>query len=370
MLGKVKALLVKEILAVWQDKRSRIALIAPPLIQLFVLANAATLEVKNITIGLFNQDSGWYSHELTERIKGSPYFTNVRLFEKHEDIKVAIDHQDIILAMQIQQDFSRQLDAGNTATVEIILDGRKSNASQIVNGYVSQIIQNFNEDILKVQGIIINPPIAVVFRSWFNPNLEYIVYNIPCLVAILSMIITLMVTSLSIAREREMGTFDQLLVSPLEPWQILIGKALPAMIIGIAESSLIMVIAMFAFNVTFQGAALLLYFSMIVFVSSIVGIGLFISSLVNTQQQATLGIFVFMVPTILLSGYATPIENMPQWLQYVTAISPIKYFLIIVKGVFLKDMGVMDVLSYTWPIALIACITLPMANWMFRRHME
>ena len=370
MLEKIKSLLIKEVLAVWQDKRSRVALIAPPLIQLFVLANAATLEVKNISIGLFNQDSGWYSHELTERIKGSPYFSNVHVLEKHEDVQKAIDHQEVILAMQIQQDFSRLISAGNTAGIQVILDGRKSNASQIVNGYIGQIIQNFNEDILTAQGAVINQPIEVKSRTWFNPNLDYIVYNVPCLVAILSMIITLMVTSLSIAREREMGTFDQLLVSPLEPWEILIGKALPAMIIGVAESSLIMVIAMFAFNVSFQGSALLLYFSMMVFVSSIVGIGLFISSLVNTQQQATLGIFVFMVPTILLSGYATPIENMPQWLQYVTYISPIKYFLIIVKGVFLKDMGLMDVLAYTWQIALIACITLPMANWMFRRKME
>ncbi len=367
---RIKALIIKEILAVWRDKKSRFMLIAPPLIQLIILSHAATLDVNNISLGIYNQDNGWYSYELIQRIKGSPYFKHVYQFRNPKEVQRAINTQEVIVSIQFQSDFSRLIAGGQSAQLQIVLDGRKSNASQIVFGYLTQVLQNFNTDILKFQGVEVPEPIDIEFRSFFNPNIDYIYFTVPSLVAILSMLLALTVTGLSVSRERENGTFDQLLVSPLQPWQILIGKMVPAMIISIGETTLLMVLAIFLFDVPFVGSLLLLYVSMVVFLLSIVGIGLFISSISQTQQQSILGTFVFMTPTMLLSGYATPIENMPTWLQPFTNLLPIKHFFIVIKGIFLKNVPASEVFMNTWPMALIAIFTLFLAGWMFKRRLE
>lgn len=401
MYYRIKALVVKEILAVWRDKKSRIALVAPPLMQLLILAHAATLEVKHITIGYVNQDSGWYSQELIQRLRGSPYFKNVHEYESEKETASALNSQQIILSLKFSPEFSEKIGADESGVIQLILDGRKTNASQIVNGYVNRIVEDFNREIIEKKGrIITTSPVGASlkqgqknktlhptqkqfveplpfqgqiipeFRSWFNSNLDYIYYNVPCLMAILSMVLSLAVTSLSVAREREMGTFDQLLVSPLYSWQILVGKTLPALIIAIGESSLIMVVGVILFKIPFRGSFFLLYFSMIFFILAILGVGLFISSLAKTQQQANLGSFVFMTPTMLLSGFATPVENMPEWLQHVSHCFPITHFFIIIKGVFLKDIGFTQVLQHIWPMMLISVFTLSIAGWMFGRRME
>lgn len=367
---RIKALIIKEILAVWRDKKSRIMLVMPPLVQLIILSHAATLDVNNISLGVYNQDSGWYSYELIQRIKGSPYFSHVYEFTHQKEVRQAIDKQNVVVSLQFQPNFSRLIAANKTAQVQVILDGRKSNASQIVMGYLNRIFQNFNDDILERQGIKAPERVDIEFRSFFNPNLDYIYFTVPSLVAILSMLLALMVTAMSVSRERENGTFDQLLVSPLQPWQILIGKMIPAMLIGIVESTFLMILALNLFEIPFVGALFLLYGSMIVFLFSIVGVGLFISSISHTQQQSILGSFVFMTPMMMLSGYATPIENMPSWLQPFTNLLPIKHFFIIIKGIFLKDMPSYDVFMHTWPMALIAVFTLSLAGWMFRRRLE
>ena len=209
-----------------------------------------------------------------------------------------------------------------------------------------------------------------LFLSFFNPNIDYIYFTVPSLVAILSMMLALMITAMSVSRERENGTFDQLLVSPLQPWQILIGKMIPAMLIGIVESTFLMILALNLFGIPFVGSLFLLYGSMIVFLFSIVGVGLFISAISHTQQQSILGAFVFMTPMMMLSGFATPIENMHPWLQPFTNLLPIKHFFIIIKGIFLKDMPAYDVFMHTWPMALIAVFTLSLAGWMFSRRLE
>jgi len=368
--ARIKALIIKEILAVWRDKKSRLMLIAPPLIQLIILSHAATLDVYNISLGIYNEDQGWYSHEMIQRIKGSPYFKHVYEFKDPTQVAKAINTQEVIVSLQFQSNFSRLIAAGKSAPLQMVLDGRKSNASQIVTGYLNTIVQNFNQDILTNQGVRLPQPVDVEYRSFFNPNIEYILFTVPSLVAILSMMLAQMVTALSVSRERENGTFDQLLVSPLQPWQILIGKMIPAMIISIGESTMLMIAALLLFDIPFKGSILLLYASMIVFLLSMVGVGLFISAISHTQQQSILGSFVFMVPTMLLSGYATPIENMPHWLQPFTNLLPIKHFFIIIKGIFLKDIAASEVWHHTWPMALIAVFTLSMAGWMFKRRLE
>lgn len=369
MWQRIKTLIFKELLAVWHDTNGRLALIAPPIIQLLLLAHAATLEVKHVSVTIFNQDSGWYSHELVERIKGSPTVGHVLEVRSQPELQEAIDLQKTLIALQLQPDFSRRAMMGD-APVQMIVDGRKSNSGQISAGYIGRIIEDFNAEIQAERGQSAAKPVTTLFRSWFNPSLDYLLYNVPCLVAVLSMMLGLMVTGLAVAREREMGTFDQLLVSPLQPWQILVGKAIPAFIIGVGETTFIMILAILLFHVPFTGSLVMFYFSMVVFVASIIGVGLFISALSTTQQQANMGIFVFMMPTMLLSGFSTPVENMVEWLQPVSWFMPLRHFLIIVKGIFLKDMPAMEVLIHTWPMAVIAAITLPAAAWMFSRRLE
>lgn len=369
MLNRIWSLIIKEFLAVWRDKKSRIVLIIPPIVQLFIFAFAATLDVKNVPIGILNRDNGKQGFELAQRFHGSPMFNKIVYLESVEEITPFIDNMRGAMVVSLDEQFSRKLEAGEPAQVQLILDGRKSNTTQIVAGYASSIIQTFNNDFTANAGIHQQNTVLMI-RNWFNPNLLYYWYNIPSLSGILTMLVGLLVTALSVARERELGTFDQLLVSPATTFEILIGKTIPAVIIGMLEGSLIIFVGVFIFKVPFTGSLLLLYCSMFVFILSIVGVGLFISSLSKTQQQAVLGSFLFMSPSVLLSGFATPIENMPTWLQPVTYLVPLRYYLVVAKGIFLKDIPADIVFHHMWPTVFIALFTLTAASWFFKRRLQ
>lgn len=369
MNGRIKALIIKELLTVWRDRKSRFFLIFPPLFQLFVFAFAATLDVKNVPIAFLNRDNGKASFELIQRFRGALVFKKNFFVNNLEQIANVIDTQKAVMVIQFDEQFSRNLLAGKPAPIALTLDGRKSNTAQVVLGYAQQIIQLFNVEFAKENGL--PPPSSMLVpRDWFNPNLLYYWFNVPNLFGVLTMLVTIIITSLSVARERELGTFDQMLVSPLRPLEILLGKTLPALLISLVEATVILAIAIFFFQIPFTGSATLLYLSLIVFISSIVGIGLFISSLASTQQQAVLGSFVFLSPALLLSGYATPIENMPRWLQIIDLVNPLRYFLVVVKGIFLKDMPAHLVWENTWPMAVIGLFTYCGAGLFFSRRLE
>lgn len=369
MFGRIIALIIKEIHAIWRDKRSRAVLIIPPIIQLFVFAFAATLDVKNVTLGVLNRDNGEQAIELLQRFHGSPTFRHIIYLQSVSAITDFIDNQRGSVVISIDEQFSRNLDSGKLADVQIILDGRKSNSTQIVAGYIAAIINQFNMDFAARSGIKLQTT-ELVPRNWFNPNLLYYWFNIPSLCGILTMLEALILTALSVARERELGTFDQLLVSPAGSFEIIIGKSVPSIIISMAEGSIIIFCAVFIFQIPFTGSLLSLYFGMFIFVGCIVGVGLFISSLCVTQQQAILGSSTFMIPSVLLSGFATPIENMPAWLQPFTYLIPLRYFLVIAKGSFLKSMPFDIVFSNVWPMAIIAIVTLSGATWLFRKRLK
>lgn len=369
MWNRILTLIWKELLGIWRDPKSRSAILAPPVIQLFIFAFAATLDVKNVPIGILNRDHGEQAFELAQRFHGAPTFSHIVYLKGVQEIAPFIDEQRGVMVVSIDEQFSRNLDAKKPAVVQLILDGRKSNTAQIVAGYTSIIIDQFNQDFSAKVGVH-QQNTRLFPRNWFNPNLIYYWYNVPCLVAILSMLVSLIVTSLSISRERELGTFDQLLVSPLLPFEIVVGKMIPGVIISLIEACFIMAVGVFIFQVPFTGSFLLFLFSLFIFISCIVGAGLFISSLSMTQQQAILGTFVFMVPSVLLSGFATPIENMPNWLQPVTYFIPLRYMLVIAKGTFLKAMPASIVLQNVWPMAVIAILTLTASGLFFRRRLE
>ncbi|HEY3963463.1 MAG TPA: ABC transporter permease [Planctomycetaceae bacterium] len=366
---RIGYLIVKEFLAVWRDPKSRFLLVAPPLIELLIFANAATQEVKNVRIAVFNQDLGIYARDLVARLEGSPNFREVRQLRSESEIAPAIDSRSALLVMQIGEDFSRRVAAGRPAQVQLILDGRRSNAAQILASYAEQIVNQYNGELAQVHRV--DPPAStVIARIWFNPNLDAAWSTVPSLVVVLTALGGLMVTSLSVARERELGTFEQLLVSPLSPGEIVIGKSVPAFVIGMAEGTVMVVAAVFVFHIPLSGSLLLLYAGMAAFLLAVIGVGLFVSSLAKTQQQAILGAFSCMVPMTLLSGFASPIENMPDWLQCVSLANPYRYFIEISKGVFLKSLPLGDVLNNLWPLVVIAAVTLSASTHLFRRRAE
>jgi ABC-2 type transport system permease protein len=373
MWRRLRALIVKELLAVLRDPRGRFILIGPPLLQMFLFSYAATLDVSNIDVGVLNRDAGRWSVEFLQQLHGAPAFRHLTRFANQREARDAIDNRRVIATLHFGPDFSRDVEAGRPADVQIVLDGRRTNASQIVLGYVSAIARGIAtpmqvRTVFAGAGDAAVPPIAV--RHWFNANLDYIWFTVPSLLGTLGLLIALVVTGQSVARERELGTFDQLMVSPLRVSEILIGKMLPPLMIGVAQATAFLLVAIFFFEVPFRGSLLLLYVAITFFLASVVGVGLFISSLAQTQQQAFLGTFLFASPAILLSGFATPVENMPQWLQIATLANPLRHFLVIVRGLFLKGMPATDVAANILPLILIAAFTLSIAAWLFRRRME
>lgn len=366
-MTRLRAMIVKEFWALMRDPKSRIVLVLPPLIQLLVFTFATTLDVKNVDIAVLNRSNGVHAAELISRIDGSPQFRHVVPLASMADLERAIDDQRVIAAMVIESDFDARIAAGKSATIGLVLDGRKSNAAQILSGYVSRIAADYGAE-LRPQLTARGGGSAIT--HWYNPSLDYMWFTLPSLVAIIVSVAGIAITSQSVARERELGTFDQLMVSPLRVHEMLIGMVIPPMLVGLFNGALFLIVAVFAFGVPFTGSLLLFFLTLIIFMLSLTGIGLLVSAASMTQQQAFLGSFIATVPLMLLSGYASPIDNMPRWLQIITYADPIRYFLTIVQGLFLKDMPTHVVLGQTWPLVLIACVTLSAAAWLFRARME
>ena len=367
MYVRLLNLIVKEFLAALRDPKARTLLIGPPIIQIVIFSYAITQEVKNVTLAVYNQDVGKEGYVLLERFQHSPTFTKILHLLRREEIDPIIDNQEAMAVLVIPQDFSRELYAGQKVELQILLDGRKANAAPIVGGYAGKIINQFVQESL--------PPgtstgINLETRHWFNVNLDPRKTTVPSLICVLAMVLGIIISGLSIARERETGTFEQMLVSPLTPTEILLGKAIPALVLATCSAVMLIGITIFMLGIPLQGSFFLLLASLVLFLLSIIGVGLFVSSLSLTQQQATLGVMLVMPPFALLSGFATPVENMPDWMQWLTVINPARWFLIIVKGVFLKGMGVAEAALNCIPLVLIALATLTAAGVMFRRRME
>lgn len=361
-LRRIFALIKKEFITLWKDPKSRGIIIALPLLQLFVFANAITLEVKNIDVVVLDRDKSFESRELLSGFEHSPRFRKFYYADNEFTFKKIIDTQKVQLGLYIENDFSKGIKSKKGSKVLIIADGRQTNTASIASGYASEIINNYNNS----GGAKIN----ITVRNWYNPNLEYKWYILTILVSLLALIITLLLTALSVAREREMGTFDQLIVSPLSSFEILLGKTIPPFVIAMVLTCIMALCVIEIFKVPFSGSILLFLVSIFISLLSIVGVGLFISSICKTQQQAILGVTTFQMPAILLSGFLSPIEDMPLFWQYLTVLNPIRYFMQLSRGIFLKGMGIEDAISNFIPLFIIAAITLTLASWTFKRKLD
>lgn len=370
MFKRVLSLIRKEFILIWKDPRSRTLIVVPPLLQLLIFAHAATMEVRNIDMAVLDKSNTLQSRELISEFQhNTKWFKSVTLVENENQVAHLIKSRKVQIALCINTDFATKLEKNQQTSVQVILDGRQTNISGIVNGYVGSIVNQYEVTHYprRLQAV---PQINIEVRNWFNPNLLFIWYTVISLVTILATSIALVLTALSIAREREMGTFDQLIVSPLSSVEILMGKTVPPLIISLILASTMGVFGMLFFHVPFRGSLYLYYLSMIVYLLSMLGIGLFISSICKTQQQAILGAFTFQMPAILLSGYISPIEDMPAFFQTLTWANPVRFFLAIMKGICLKNMPAQYVFENLIPLLIIGTITLSAAGWMFKRNLD
>lgn len=365
MLNRLYHLIIKELLAALRDPKARLVLIIPPLLQLLVLSFTVTQEVKNISLGVYNKDTGKEGYALLQRFEHSSLVSKVITITSQHEIDTLIDRQYVMGVIVIPQDFSKMIYSGQTAQVQILLDGRRSNAAQIVGGYATKIINTFFGESAKKR-----MRVEIVTRNWFNINLDPRKTTVPSLICVLATILGVLIAGLSIAREREMGTFEQLLVSPFTPFEILVGKAVPAVFLATCSAIMMIGLTIFLLRIPLQGSFFLLIASMDLFLLSVVGVGLFISSLSMTQQQAILGVILVLPTSIMLSGFVTPVENMPFWMQQITILNPVRWYLVIVKGIFMKGMGIHEVALNCIPLVFLSIITLSAAMMMFKRRME
>jgi ABC-2 type transport system permease protein len=304
-------------------------------------------------------------------------FTRVFELAGTQEIRPALESQRALMILHIPEDFSRKLALGQPVAVQTILDGRKINAAQIANGYADAIAQQFSRTLARrvsspgsSSALPQAPQLDVAARYLFNPNQSYLWFTLPVLLVLLTQMIALIVSGMSVARERELGTFEQLLVSPLTSTEIVIGKSAPAIFLAFCEGSVIHVIALTVFGVPFMGNLALWAGCLGLFILSVTGVGLFISSLCNTQQQAFLGCFTYMVPATLLSGFVAPIENMPQALQTLTLLNPARHILRVALGIYLKGLPFSSVLPEMLWLAGIATTTLLFSAWYFKKKTQ
>ena len=366
---RIIALIIKEFLALMRDKKSRMAVIVPPIFQLLVFGYAATFDLEHADLAVFNEDQGEVSRELIARFESSVGFNLVGYLHSNGEIGPLIDSKGALLVLHVGSQCSANMAKGESCPVQVIIDGRNSNTAMLALNYVRSIVSDFNQERAE-ETTGMRLPAQLNLRAWFNPNLESRWFIVPGIIALLAMIVTLVVTALSVAREREAGTFDQLLVTPLRLPELLIGKAVPGLIVGVGEASLIIVVAVFWFRIPLVGHLATLYPALIIYVLSIIGVGLMISSFSTTLQQALLGAFLFIVPAVILSGFSTPIANMPPFMQMLTYLDPMRYFLIIVRRVFLEGATLEYFWNELWPMSIIAALTLSMATWLFRHRMN
>ncbi len=371
-LGRLAALALKELKVVLLDQRARVTLIASPIIQLALFGFATTLEVKSIEIGLVDRDGGRVAEQVVAALDGSPNVRRLVLYPSEAALDAGIAQREVIAGVILPQRLSADIAAGREGEVQAVLDGRRSNASQIVGGYLDAVVTRVGATLSSSaqRGARAPPAPQVLVRHWYNPNLDYLWFTMPSMIAVITAVLVLSVSAQSVAREREFGTYDELMILPLHPWEILLGKIAPAFLAGLANALLFVAMIPTFYGVPLTGSAALLLLAIVVYTMSLVGTGLMISCLASNQQQAFLGMFFVTVPLILLSGYASPVDNMPAWLHPLVAINPSHHMIVISEGIFLKDLPPGLDFGHLWPMVAAAIITFAAALLVFRARRE
>jgi ABC-2 type transport system permease protein len=376
MFHKVRYILVKELIQTLRDKRMRVTLIIPPIFQLIIFGYAANMDVKHIRTAIRDLDQSVSSRDLIGRFSSSKYFDIVSFPQNPSEVRDLINQGDVAVSIEIPTDFSRKLKKGDTATVQIVLDGTESNTALIALGYANQILSEFSTQILVRRlnraGMVDFEQAGVELqqRTWYNPNFESRLFYVPGVIASIAFLIPIILTAQAIVREREIGTLEQIMVTPIRSWELMLGKTLPFALFGLFDVVMIALIGVFWFGVPLRGNPIVLLLGAVLFLMSSVAIGLFISTICSTQQQAQISTFFFTMPAFTLSGFAFPIENMPEWIQYLTYANPLRYFLVVIRGVFLKANG-LDIL---WPqmlaLGILGALMILLSSVRFQKRLK
>jgi ABC-2 type transport system permease protein len=352
MFGRLKQMLIKEFIQVFRDKRTRFLLFGPPIVQMLIFGYAATYDIHHVSTVVLDLDHSQESRELVSRFTSSRYFDVQRQLTDSRQIRDLIDQGKATVGLEIDAGFAQKLRTGQTAPLQVIVDATNSNTALIASGYISQIALGFAQDDEKdridriapqLTGAI--PSVELEQRPWYNPGLSSRWFFIPGIVGSLTLVLVITLTAFAVVREREIGTLEQIMVTPIRPAEFILGKTLPFFLIGLFDVSLIAIVGTLWFQVPFRGHILVLLLGSVLFLLCMLGAGLLISTLSSTQQQAMVTSFFFIMPAISFSGFGFPISTMPQWMQYLSYLIPLRYFLIVLRGTYLKGVG-MEIL---WP---------------------
>ena len=358
-------LIRKEFLAILADPANRVTLIAPVFIQAVLFGYAASYDVNHVDYAVLDQSRSQSSQQVLAHLDGSGIFKRTADLQNNQQIQQVINDRTALAVITIPADFEDKLNNQESSPIQVILDGRNSSTASMAGSYISSVVGQVNQERLGT-----NSAITVQARTWYNPNVESRWGIMPSLIATLSMMQTLLLSALSVAREREQGTFDQLLVTPYTPTQIMIGKAIPPIIIGVIQSSIILAIILFWFQIPMNGSLALLYFGLFAFNIAVVGVGLSISAIALNMQQAMLYTFFLIMPLTLLSGLLTPVQNMPEVLNWLTYANPLRFGIDLVQRVYLEGASFAQVKWDFVPMLILAIITLPLAAWLFRNRLS
>lgn len=373
MFQRLRQMLIKEFIQVIRDPRMRAVIFIIPAIQVLVIGYAVTMDVRHVPTAVYDLDNSVVSRELTDRFLQSEYFDLVDVIHNDREMRDTIDHGRAMMVLHFQKGFADDLHAGRTARVQVIIDGTDSNTAGIVLSYANRITSQYSRQVQldrysRSLGAARQPgQVQLRTRAWFNENLESRNYFVPGVIVIVVTLVTLLLTSMAVVREKEIGTMEQIMVTPITPSEFIIGKTLPFALIGYIDVFLVTLIGVFWFEVPIRGSLLLLFVSTTCYLMTTLGMGLLISTVSQTQQQAMMSTFFFFFPAMLLSGFAFPIANMPQVIQWLTLLNPMRYFLVIIRGIFLKGVNV-DVL---WPqlaaLAAMGVVVLFLATRRFHK---
>lgn len=363
----VATLFKKEMQVILRDPRNRVILIVPVLLQSLIFGYVASYDLNRVSYALLDQDNTFSSRELASRFDGTGIFERKYTLDGSTRTADILDEKKAILVLAIPPGFERELEAGKKVPVQVSVDGRNGNVAGIVSGYASAVIESYSNDRLRARKEN-SQSIRILPRSWYNPNLETRWNFISGMLVVLTMVQVLLLSALTVSREREQGTFDQLLVTPFSPLVILAGKSAPTLFIGLFQASLVLGIALFWFHIPFSGSYPLLFVGLVLFNLAAIGIGLCISTLTATMQQSMLYAFSLIVTLMLLSGFITPVSSMPEWLQDLTIANPVRHGVEIVQRIYLQGADLKELLAPFIAMIVIASITLGCASRLFRHN--
>ncbi len=376
MFERIRHMLIKEFIQVFRDPRMRSIIFIMPIVQLILFGYAITTDIRNVKLAVYDLDNTVTSRELISRFEKSGYFKIIKYIEQEKQINELMDYGKAQAIIYINNEFENKLLAGRTAQIQLILDGTDSNTVRIILDYSTRILEKFSHQILikkflRLKGITQNlEPMTLKTRVWFNENLERRNFFVPGVIAILVSLVTLLLTSMAIVREKEIGTMEQIIVTPIKQLEFIFGKTVPFILISFFDVILITVVGVLWFNVPIRGNLLLLFLATALYLMTTLGIGLFISTISTTQQQAMMSTFFFFFPAMLLSGFMFPIANMPKIIQLLTYMNPLRYFLVIIRGIFLKGVGISILWSQLLPLALMGSIILWLSSKRFKKTLS